>query len=266
MTINTLGLELLASHLVGDFCLQSDRLVQAKRSRRLQAFLFHAAMQAALAYVFAGLWRRWEIPLAIGAAHCFIDLFKEAVLQRLAPRNSCGKPITLWKFWSLVIDQAAHIGTIAALVWFLTTTNRIAAEPYWGLLIGQPLWNKSLMVLISIVTTVYVGGVLIGILVEPFLAELKGPDGQLAIDRKRGLENGGKRIGQLERALILLFVLSAQPASVGFLITAKSVFRFGELKEGDGRKEAEYIIIGTMLSFAWALTLAWATQYALHAI
>jgi hypothetical protein len=110
------------------------------------------------------------------------------------------------------------------------------------------------------------GGVLIGILVEPFLAELRGPDGQLAIERRRGLENGGKRIGQLERVLILLFVLSGQPASVGFLVTAKSVFRFGELKEGDGRKEAEYIIIGTMLSFVWALTLAWATQYALHAI
>jgi hypothetical protein len=198
--------------------------------------------------------------------HCIIDILKEAVLHAIAPKNDSGKPVTLWKFWSLVIDQAAHIATIAALVLFLTNTNRIAAESYWVSLIGQTLWSKSLLVLISIVSTVYVGGVLTGILVEPFPADLKGPDEQPAVERRRGLENGGKRIGQLERALILLFVLSAQPASVGFLVTAKSVFRFGELKEGDGRKEAEYIIIGTMLSFVWALTLAWATQCALQAV
>jgi hypothetical protein len=164
-----------------------------------------------------------------------------------------------------VVDQAAHVGAIALLVWYLTLTNRLPSESYWSLLVGTALWRKSLELAIGALATIYVGGVLIGILVEPFLNELKGSDGHLRPE-KRGMENGGKRIGQLEWALILMFVLSAQPASVGFLVTAKSVFRFGELKDSEGRKEAEYIIIGTMLSFTWALALAWATQYALQVV
>jgi hypothetical protein len=248
---------------MGDFALQSDRLVQAKKTFRLGAYLRHAVLQAALAYAFAGLWLIWEIPVAIGLSHCVIDFFKELAMRLVAPKNEFGKTPAAWKFWSLVVDQVAHLGVIGLVIWHLTPTGRIPVETYWSLLIGSALWRKSLVIWIGILATVYVGGVLIGILVEPFLAELRGPDGNLKPE-KRGLENGGRRIGQIERALILLLVLSAQPASVGFLVTAKSVFRFGELKNGEGRKEAEYIIIGTMLSFTWALALAWAIQYALQ--
>lgn len=265
MPIPTLGLELVTSHLFADFALQSDRLVKAKRTLSLSAFLLHAVIQAALAYTFAGMWQIWEIPLVIGVSHGAIDLIKELALRWLAPKTDSGKPIPPWKFWALIVDQAAHIGTITALVWYLTQTNQLPIESYWSLLIGSVVWRKSLVATIGILLTVYVGGVLIGILVEPFLAEMKGSDGNSKTE-KRGLENGGKRIGQIERALILLFVLTAQPASIGFLVTAKSVFRFGDLKDVDGRKEAEYIIIGTMLSFTWALALAWATQYALQVI
>jgi hypothetical protein len=98
MIIHTLGLELIVSHLMGDFALQSDRLVQAKKAFRLRAFLIHAVMQAALAYVLAGLWRMWEIPLAIGLSHCVIDWFKESVLRLVAPKNDFGKPVAVWKF------------------------------------------------------------------------------------------------------------------------------------------------------------------------
>ena len=51
----------------------------------------------------------------------------------------------------------------------------------------------------------------------------------------------GQYIGQLERTLIFLFVLIGQPTGVGFLVAAKSVFRFGDLKEHEDRMEAEYI-------------------------
>jgi len=47
----------------------------------------------------------------------------------------------------------------------------------------------------------------------------------------RGLPQGGKLIGQFERLLILLFVLVGSVSGVGFLLTAKSVFRFGDIKD-----------------------------------
>jgi hypothetical protein len=198
--------------------------------------------------------------------HLVIDLCKESVLRLLAPKNESGKPVAVWKFWSLVVDQAAYLAAIVLLLWFMRQMGRLPQETFWSLLIGEALLRKMLVVWIGVVVTVYVGGVLIGILVEPFLVELKGMTGNAIKPERRGLENGGKRIGQIERALILLFILSAQPASVGFLVTAKSVFRFGELKNAEDRKEAEYIIIGTMLSFTWAIALSWAIQYALQVI
>ncbi len=197
MVIHTLGLELVASHLVGDFALQSDRMVQAKKAFRLDAFLRHAVLQAALAYVFAGMWGIWEIPLVIGLSHCVIDCLKESALRFFARKNDFGKPVAVWKFWLLLVDQAVHIGVIAALVWYLREANRLPAEAYWSALAGAALWRKSLVIWIGVLATVYAGGVLIGILAEPFLAELKGPDGALRPE-KRGLENGGKRIGQIE--------------------------------------------------------------------
>jgi len=41
--------------------------------------------------------------------------------------------------------------------------------------------------------------------------------------------------------------------AIGFLIAAKSVFRFGDLKESKERKLTEYILIGTLLSFGIAM-------------
>lgn len=67
---------------------------------------------------------------------------------------------------------------------------------------------------------------------------------------QRGFSDGGAAIGRLERLLIYLFVLSGNPGAVGFLIAAKSIFRFGELSDHANRLEAEYITIGTLMSFA----------------
>jgi hypothetical protein len=39
-------------------------------------------------------------------------------------------------------------------------------------------------------------------------------------------------------------------------VAAKSILRFGEVREPAQRKEAEYIIIGTLMSFSWALLIA----------
>lgn len=48
--------------------------------------------------------------------------------------------------------------------------------------------------------------------------------------------------------------------AVGFLLAAKSVFRFGNLKESHGRKLTEYVLIGTLLSFALALAISLLTS------
>ena len=53
--------------------------------------------------------------------------------------------------------------------------------------------------------------------------------------------------------LILTFVLTNNVEGVGFLLAAKSVFRFGELRKSDDVKTTEYILLGTFSSFTIAI-------------
>ena len=46
--------------------------------------------------------------------------------------------------------------------------------------------------------------------------------------KDKSLPNAGKWIGYLERILILTFMLTNSIEGVGFLLAAKSVFRFGD--------------------------------------
>jgi hypothetical protein len=70
-----------------------------------------------------------------------------------------------------------------------------------------------------------------------------------------GLNNAGKYIGILERIFIFTFVIMGKWEGIGFLLAAKSIFRFGDLKESKDRKLTEYILIGTLLSFGIAIAV-----------
>ncbi len=78
----------------------------------------------------------------------------------------------------------------------------------------------------------------------------------------RVLVNAGLRIGQLERFLIFLFVMTGNVSGVGFLLTAKSVFRFGDIKDNDIQKRTEYYLIGSLASFTFALLVSFIAQHA----
>ena len=54
------------------------------------------------------------------------------------------------------------------------------------------------------------------------------------------LQNAGQWIGYLERCLILTFILVGFNEAIGFLLAAKSIFRFGELSKGQEIKTTEY--------------------------
>lgn len=76
-----------------------------------------------------------------------------------------------------------------------------------------------------------------------------------------GLPNGGQRIGYLERILIFIFVMVGNYEVIGFLVTAKSILRFGESRKD--KKYAEYVLLGTLASFLCAIVIGIAAKYAL---
>jgi hypothetical protein len=75
------------------------------------------------------------------------------------------------------------------------------------------------------------------------------------------LENAGKYIGILERLFVFGFIVLNQWSAIGFLITAKSVFRFSDLSRAKDRKLTEYILIGTLISFGLAILVGLLYQY-----
>lgn len=80
--------------------------------------------------------------------------------------------------------------------------------------------------------------------------------------RGPGLVKAGKVIGRLERTIILIFFLGGSLEGIAFLVVAKSIYRFGDLRKGreggEGSEEvtfsiSEYIILGSLLSITVAL-------------
>ena len=65
----------------------------------------------------------------------------------------------------------------------------------------------------------------------------------------------------LKDYLVFVFMITNEWQAVGFLLAAKSVFRFGNLQEAKDRKLTEYILIGTLLSFGIAVLTGMGYQY-----
>jgi hypothetical protein len=237
-----LGLALLAAHAMTDFVFQPDWMVKMKS--RQPVLLLHSLIAAGLAYAFAGRWELWLLPAWVFLSHATIDFIKSRAARS-----------TLRIF---VVDQAAHLATVAVLAWWFTKAGDLS---FWAKDYGPAVWRGWILIT-GAVLCVRVGGILIGFWVKPYLEEIERTNNAMdvAVKAVRGLTNGGRVIGQLERVLIFMLLGMGQPAGIGFLVAAKSIFRFGELKDRENRMEAEYITIGTLISFAWAIAasaLAW---------
>lgn len=80
----------------------------------------------------------------------------------------------------------------------------------------------------------------------------------------QGLPHAGEWIGYIERVLILTFVITGNVEAVGFLLAAKSVFRFGDLNKAKEIKTTEYVLLGTLVSFTIALFVAFILTSIIH--
>ncbi len=215
---------LLLAHALADFVLQTGWMVERKREP--QIFLLHGVIVLITAQAALGTVTAWEL-VALATAHLIIDAIKTYAL-----------PGGLWPF---LTDQAAHIATLITLT--------LMAPNLWSMGIWSDIsWLPGLFALLAgVIITTRAGGFAIGFLMSPWSTH----------ELPAGLPNGGALIGTLERSLIFLLVMVGQPAGIGFLIAAKSVLRFDTTSQN--QSAGEYVIIGTLASFGWALTASYAT-------
>jgi len=223
--------------------MQSPQMVRQKG--KLPVLLSHASLLAALSYAACGLWTLWQVPVVIFVTHALIDFVKA----------KSGKSGAV----AFLVDQGAHGLVIALLAG--AAAGLTQAPPSWVELLG-PWYLKALVILSGAVACIRMGGYLIGAAVRPLqqkLLDLKSGPAQ-------GSPDAGMIIGQLERALIFILTLTGQTAGIGFLIAAKSILRFGEAQDPAQRMEAEYIIIGTLMSFGWGILISYLTAVLLQQV
>ncbi len=249
-------LALLASHLLADFPLQSDALNQRKRKSKL-AVAWHAALHALLTYAILGIWNCWQVPIAIFLAHGLIDFLRPVLLRivKLFGRWPTNSGHELYLFG---LDQLLHIAVLVVL----TLCFRTYPWPgtFWPTLCGATTYVTTLWFVCGLVSSVWVGSVVVGIMIYPYHRQSVS-ENSLETGRP-GLANAGRTIGRLERFLIFVLALAGQYTTIGFLITAKSILRYrevtdsGDSQSADTRKEPEYVLIGTLLSIAWVVAIA----------
>lgn len=221
---------LLFAHTLADFLLQTKAMVDGKQVRRAAPLLLHTLVVLAATVLATGS-AAWPL-LALAAAHLAIDLAKSRL----------GGPDLM----PFLADQAAHLASIAALALWMP-----------GLWAGG-LWSSGIGAASAALIgqlMAYGAGALLAIRAGEFaVGKLMM---SLDIGKSEGLPQGGLWIGRLERGLIFLLIVIGQGTSIGFLIAAKSVLRFGAVNENaDGaqnRAASEYVIIGTLASFGWAI-------------
>jgi hypothetical protein len=228
-------LALLAAHLVADFVLQTDWVISKKR--RWWGMALHIGGVAAMTFLAIGRLDPVVLALIVGS-HLVMDLVKTFLMKD--------------EIWPFLIDQAVHLVAIVLVAVLFPET---VAQGWWGQLPAdqQNAYYAALAGLSGLILAVPAGGIVIGKLMAPLA-------GYGATD---GLPKAGQYIGWLERGLTLLFVLIGQPEGVGLLLAAKSILRFSDVNNTHLRKHTEYVILGTLLSFAWALTVAVMTRAAL---
>ena len=250
-------IRLILAHLLSDFVFQSRKWAEEKDAKGFHSrYLYlHILVTGITALLLVGD-INWLLPIGfITVIHGLLDGLKRALNKKIFHHHS---PIYLF-----VADQVIHL-LIIGVIWIIVTNqfNPLTIEltfvlqnhQFWLYLLGYTLVTVPMAVLIGKIT-------------EAWSLELTAaPTSSTASLSKAkadkpGLHNAGKWIGIIERILILTFVLNLQFAAIGFMLAAKSVFRFGDLKDSKDHQKTEYIIIGTFLSFMLSILTGIAINY-----
>jgi hypothetical protein len=220
-------IKLFLAHLAGDFFLQPKSWVRAKEKNKLKAYQLYAHSLLHGIIIMILVWDLDFLPWA--ALLAFVHLTIDAAKVMLQKKNT--------KRTYFFIDQFAHFISIGLIYYGYQGNSDIFT----------PVFNEAgffLATAIVFLTLPCSFGI------KMFIAKWSPHTEE---DEDESLHEAGKFIGILERLFVFVFIITAHWEAVGFLIAAKSIFRFGDLKESKDRKLTEYVLIGTLLSFGIAI-------------
>nr|WP_314490927.1 DUF3307 domain-containing protein [uncultured Chryseobacterium sp.] len=220
--------QLILAHLLGDFILQPNSWVSDKENRKLRSkYLYlHVLIHTVLSLVFLWDLKLWPIAAVVGISHLIIDAAK-----LYFQKNSTKKR---WFF----IDQLLHIAVIGGVAIYFNEFD-------FGILKDQ---NIIKIIIAALFLTSPAS-----IMIKMLLSSWTPVSEEQSSVQTESLSSAGKYIGILERLLVFTFIVVNHWEGVGFMVAAKSVFRFSDLAQAKQRKLTEYVLIGTLLSFGMAV-------------
>lgn len=231
-----LFVKLFLAHIIGDFILQPSKWVQNKEQEKEKSiYLYiHTFLHFLLVIVLAFKADFIIYGFILALFHGIID-YTKLNFQKSKTKRS----------WFL-IDQFLHVVSIllvGSVFLKLKFDYSFFGETFWIIITAMVLIIKPTSIIIKNIISIWT------------------PESK---DKKdNSLQNAGNFIGILERLFVFYFVLSNHIEAIGFLLAAKSIFRFGDLKEAKDRKLTEYVLIGTLLSFGIAFLVAILVDYLL---
>ncbi len=219
-------------HFVVDFLAQTGRMVAHKRRLKARSWILyvHCLLQGGLVYLLSPNWNLWQIPLIVVVTHFIIDLWKLYQKDNIV---------------FFIIDQALHL-VVLFVVWSIYISPSQWYKQAWTSLSG----NMNIWLVAT--------GYLVVTFPLSFFLSYATKRWRISVEEGswRGvnsLNEAGKWIGIFERILVYTFVITNHYEGIGFLIAAKSVLRFNDIKGSEARKETEYVLIGTLMSFALSI-------------
>jgi protein-S-isoprenylcysteine O-methyltransferase Ste14 len=230
-------IKLLFAHLLGDFLLQPNSWVLDKeKNKHKSPYLYlHTLLHGILAWLLIGEITFVWFAVLLALTHGIIDYAKLQFQKKKTKRN-----------W-FIADQIAHLLVLAAIA-LLYSRNSIDFQMFnnhfWVMITGILLLTKPTSILLRNIISIWT------------------PENKN--DSDTSLANAGNYIGILERLFVFCFIVTNHFEGIGFLLAAKSIFRFGDLKEAKDRKLTEYVLIGTLISFGIAMLIGFLVQMGLQ--
>ena len=238
-------LALFLAHLLADFVFQSDRLVAKRHSGKWSGYLLHGLIHYFSALILMGFFvkasalsfKTYFVLLWLAAMHLLVDAAKIRLATAGFLRDGSS---------TYIADQFIHFLTVLLGAWILVPGIAFGQllQPIGNLRSAETKW---LAVPIIYVAVIFGGGYLIRYLTRSLSEGIKNHHPEKATEQ---LQNAGLYIGWLERFLVITALLLQSPATIGLILTAKSIARYPEFKS---ERFAEYFLIGTLLSISIAM-------------
>jgi len=250
-------IKLILAHIIGDFVFQPKKWVDHKflykhKSKYLYLhILIHII--TGLIVLNINLKTYWLGFIIIIISHYIIDLVKLQLNKTISIENKTIREKNKTRNRILFfLDQIAHLSVLLGVTYIY-----FSSEIEFNILFS----SKTILLITALLILTKVSVIMMKVIFSKWHIE----DNETYRDtlnnipeNETSLAEAGTYIGIIERLLVFLFIITNHWEGVGFLIAAKSIFRFGDLSKAKNRKLTEYVLIGTLLSFSFAILTGWA--------